>query len=123
MPGCGWIRANLLGFGCSLQWVYGGLSQFTSQFFPHKFFEGMPTGIYVTQRLEDWNFVGLTLATFQVELLQGIPWERGQTPSRPAAYHKSCDLLLKTHCASPSTLYGKLSGNEGGDWFGGEGSA
>src|SRR5882672_736360 len=60
MPGCVWIRENLLGFGCSLQWVYGGLSQFTSQFFPHKFFEGMPTGIYVTQRLEDWNFVGLT---------------------------------------------------------------
>jgi len=60
VPGCGWIREKLLGFGSSLKWVYGGLAQFTSQFFPHKLFEGMPAGSYVSQRLEDWNFVELT---------------------------------------------------------------
>jgi len=40
--------------------MYGGLAQFMSQFFPHKPFEGMPAGSYVSQRLEDWNFVELT---------------------------------------------------------------
>jgi len=37
------------------------LAQFTSQFFPHKPFEGMPAGSYVSQRLEDWNFVELNI--------------------------------------------------------------
>src|SRR5882724_6687688 len=73
----GSIRESLLGLGCSLQWVYGGLPQFTNQFFPHKSFEGMHAGSYVSQRLEDWNVVGLILATLQVELLQRVPWERG----------------------------------------------
>jgi len=53
-------KGKITWFGCSLQWMYGGLAQFTSQFFPHKPFEGMPAGSYVSQRLEDWNFVELT---------------------------------------------------------------
>ena len=57
---CGRIRVKLLGLGCSLKWVYGGLAQFTSQFFPHKLFEGMSTGAYVSERLEHWKVVELT---------------------------------------------------------------
>jgi len=74
---------------------FGGLAHHES-ILAHKLFEACPLSL-VSERLEHWKVVELTWQLLGV--LQGVPWELGQTQSRFSRFRCHVTLFMK-----PSSL-------------------
>jgi len=75
-------KGKITWFWLFLQWVYGGLAH-SQVILPTKLFEGMPAGSYVSQRLEDWNFVELThRKIFRLRLYGKLFWNEERLDCR-----------------------------------------